>query len=58
MRELHVWDLDEGPDQAFPEIDELASQCRFRDCAHRSEPGCAVLEGVEAGSLSLERLES
>ena len=58
MRELQVWDLDEGLDQAFPEIDDLAAQCRFRDCARRSEPGCAVLEAVETGALSQERLES
>ena len=58
MRELHVWDLDEGLGQAFPEIDELANRCRFRDCAHESEPGCAVLLAVEAGSLDRERLDS
>ena len=58
MRELQVWDLDEGVDRAFPEIDELAAQCRFRDCVHQSEPGCAVLEAVEAGFLNGERLDS
>jgi len=58
MRELQVWDLDEGLGQAFPEIDELATQCRFRDCVHQSEPGCAVLEAIEAGSLDQERLDS
>ncbi len=58
MRELQVWDLDEGLGQAFPEIDELTEQCRFRDCSHESEPGCAVLEAVESGSLSQERLDS
>ena len=58
MRELQVWDLDEGLDQAFPEIDELTAQCRFRDCAHESEPGCAVLAAAETGSLPRERLDS
>ena len=58
MRELQVWALDEGLDRTFPEIDELASGCRFRDCAHESEPGCAVLAAVESGTLPRERLES
>ncbi len=58
MRELHVWGLDEGLGQAFPEIDELAAQCRFGDCAHESEPGCAVLEAIESGALGQERLDS
>jgi ribosome biogenesis GTPase len=58
MRELQVWDLDEGLGQTFPEIDEFAAQCRFRDCVHESEPGCAVLAAVEAGSLNGERLDS
>jgi ribosome biogenesis GTPase len=51
-------DLDEGLGQAFPEIDELAAECRFRDCSHDSEPGCAVLAALEQGRLSAERLES
>ena len=58
MRELQVWDLGGGLGQAFPEIDQLAGQCRFRDCAHESEPGCAILEAVESGSLGQERLDS
>ncbi|MGH3506561.1 MAG: ribosome small subunit-dependent GTPase A [Nocardioidaceae bacterium] len=43
---------------AFPDIEELAANCRFRDCKHQSEPGCAVLEAVEAGELAVRRLES
>jgi len=58
MRALQVWDLDEGLGQAFPEIEELAGRCRFRDCAHQAEPGCAVLEAVQAGALASERLAS
>ena len=58
MRELQVWDLDSGLAAAFPEIDDLAARCRFRDCQHESEPGCAVLTAVDAGSLSPERLAS
>jgi ribosome biogenesis GTPase len=58
IRELRVWDLTEGLDQAFPEIEELAGQCRFRDCRHDSEPGCAVLAALEAGKLDPERIAS
>lgn len=42
---------------AFPDLEELAQQCRFRDCAHRSEPGCAVLAAVDDGTLDATRLE-
>ncbi len=56
MREFQLWD--EAVDEAFEDIDELSDECRFRDCAHESEPGCAVLEAVEVGALSPERLES
>jgi ribosome biogenesis GTPase len=58
LRELRVWELEEGLAHAFPEIDELASQCRFRDCRHQSEPGCAVLAAIEHGTLDPERLAS
>jgi ribosome biogenesis GTPase len=58
MRELKVMDLDEGLGQAFPEIEALAAECRFRDCSHSSEPGCAVLAAVEAGTLDPDRLAS
>ncbi len=58
MRELQVWELDEGLQQAFPEIDELALQCRFRDCAHGAEPGCEVLAAAASGSLDQGRLDS
>jgi ribosome biogenesis GTPase / thiamine phosphate phosphatase len=58
MRELQLWDADEGIDQAFQDIAELASECRFRDCGHEGEPGCAVLGAVADGSLPLERLTS
>ena len=43
---------------AFAEIEALARQCRFRDCTHIGEPGCAVLAAVEAGELDSRRLES
>jgi ribosome biogenesis GTPase len=58
MRELRVLDLDVGLEHAFPEIDEFSESCRFRDCTHSSEPGCAVLAAVEGGQLDPDRLAS
>jgi ribosome biogenesis GTPase len=57
MRELQLWSADAGLDAAFSDIDELAEQCRFRDCEHSGEPGCAVLEAIRLGELPLDRLE-
>jgi ribosome biogenesis GTPase len=53
LRELQLSGAD--LDETFPEIAELASQCRFRNCSHSHEPGCAVLAAVEAGDLPPER---
>jgi ribosome biogenesis GTPase / thiamine phosphate phosphatase len=58
LREFRVWSDEEGFAQTFPEIDELAASCRFRDCQHKSEPGCAVLAAVEVGGIDRGRLES
>lgn len=58
MRELQLWADDEGLDRAFDDIDGLAARCRFPDCAHGQEPGCAVRAAVEDGSLDRRRLES
>ncbi len=58
IRELRVWELGEGLEQAFPEIAELARRCRFGDCRHETEPGCAVREAEEGGHLDPERLAS
>jgi ribosome biogenesis GTPase len=58
LRELRVWTLDEGLAAAFPDVAALASACRYRDCRHAQEPGCAVRAAVEAGRLPLERLAS
>jgi ribosome biogenesis GTPase / thiamine phosphate phosphatase len=58
LRELRIWALDEGLAQTFPEIHELAASCRFRDCRHESEPGCAVLAAAAAGTLDADRLAS
>jgi ribosome biogenesis GTPase len=59
MRELQLWDAgNEGIIQAFPEIEALAAECRFRDCRHQNEPGCAVRAAVEAERLDPRRIES
>jgi len=58
IRELRVWVLDGGLDRAFPDIEELAQGCRFRDCRHEGEPDCAVQEAVETGALDPVRLGS
>jgi ribosome biogenesis GTPase len=56
IRELRVWTLGDGLDQAFPEIRELAQRCRFGDCRHDTEPGCAVRAAEAAGGIDPERL--
>ncbi len=58
MRELGLVSEGEEGGTGFAEIDALAEACRFRDCKHEQEPGCAVLAAVEAGALDAERLES
>jgi ribosome biogenesis GTPase len=57
MRELALWDA-EGLDQTFGDIDAIATGCRFADCAHDGEPGCAIGPALADGSLPRERLES
>lgn len=57
MRELQLWDVSEGVSETFEDIEALAPSCRFRDCSHRSEPGCAVRAAVEGGELAAGRLE-
>jgi ribosome biogenesis GTPase len=58
MRELGIAELDAGLASAFQDVETLAEQCRFNDCAHESEPGCAVRRAIEAGELDERRLES
>jgi ribosome biogenesis GTPase len=58
LRELQLWDADEGLDRAFADIAELMLECRFSDCAHDTEPGCAVQAALEDGSLPADRWES
>ena len=58
MRELQLWVADDGLEEAFEDVTELFGRCRFTDCAHDTEPGCAVKEALADGTLSLERWES
>ncbi|MEU5312745.1 ribosome small subunit-dependent GTPase A [Streptomyces sp. NPDC021562] len=58
LRGVGLFDAETGVGQVFSEIEELARRCRFGDCAHESEPGCAVRSAVEAGELPVRRLES
>ncbi|HWH33176.1 MAG TPA: ribosome small subunit-dependent GTPase A [Egibacteraceae bacterium] len=55
VRALGLWDADEGIEEVFADIAELAQQCRFGDCAHDSEPGCAVRQAIEDGELDADR---
>ncbi len=55
MRELQMWEADEGFRDAFEDIEELAERCQFSDCRHLKEPGCAVNEALGEGSLDHER---
>jgi ribosome biogenesis GTPase len=58
IRSIGLWDAEDGIAKTFPEIDELAAACRFRDCRHEDEPGCAVLAAVAAGTLAAARFDS
>ncbi|EFG64424.1 ribosome small subunit-dependent GTPase A [Streptomyces sp. SPB074] len=58
LRGVGLWDAGHGVGQVFAEIEEFAAGCRFLDCAHDSEPGCAVREAVESGTLPQRRLDS
>ncbi|MGH3030447.1 MAG: ribosome small subunit-dependent GTPase A [Gaiellaceae bacterium] len=58
MRELQLWAGEESLDGTFEDVSALAAQCRFNDCAHESEPGCAIQAGLADGSLLAERWES
>ncbi|MFG5722013.1 ribosome small subunit-dependent GTPase A [Streptomyces murinus] len=58
LRGVGLYDAESGVGQVFAEIEELAERCRFHDCAHESEPGCAVRAAVDGGELPVRRLES
>ena len=58
MRELGLWDADAGVSAAFADIEALGQTCRFHDCAHGAEPGCAIRAALEAGQLDPDRWRS
>ncbi len=58
MRELGMWDVSEGLGEAFADVEQYLGRCRFSDCRHETEPGCAVREAIADGTLSLERWQS
>jgi ribosome biogenesis GTPase len=58
LRELQLWNAGEGLAQTFVDVDELAAKCRFTDCQHINEPGCAVQEALASGNLDANRVES
>ena len=58
MRELGMWDVSEGLGDAFADVETHIGKCRFSDCRHESEPGCAIKAAITAGELDIERWES
>jgi ribosome biogenesis GTPase len=58
MRELGMWDVSSGLDEAFADVKHYFGRCRFNDCRHQSEPGCAIIAALEIGELSAKRWES
>jgi len=55
MRELGMWDSEEGIERTFADVEELAARCRFGDCTHGKEPGCAIRRALDEGELSMDR---
>lgn len=58
MRELGMWDVSNGLSEAFTDIEQYLGKCKFNDCKHRTEPGCAIKEAIANGQLSRQRWES
>jgi ribosome biogenesis GTPase len=58
MREIGLWDAEEAVDESFEDLVELADRCRFVNCSHRLEPGCAIRAAVAAGRLDEGRVKS
>lgn len=58
MREIGMWDSDDGIDTAFADIETLSRRCKYADCTHTSEPGCAVRQALKEGALEPARLAS
>jgi len=58
IRELQLWSSGEGISKLFSDIEEISKLCKFKDCSHEHEPGCAVKKAVEEGTITIERLNS
>ena len=58
MREMQFWDSEQGLAKTFEEIESLAPNCRFKDCAHDAEPGCAVKAAIEKGEIAQDRIDA
>jgi len=58
MRELGMWNVSEGLNDAFGDVEQYLGKCRFSDCKHESEPGCAIKTAIAAGELDIQRWES
>ncbi|HEX3023049.1 MAG TPA: GTPase RsgA [Lachnospiraceae bacterium] len=58
IRELGMWDAKEGIDETFSDIAELISTCKYSDCSHRNEPGCAIRNAIQEGNLTMERFQA
>ena len=58
MRELGMWDVSEGLGDAFADVEQFLGKCRFSDCSHEREPGCAIKAAIAAGELDIGRWES
>lgn len=58
IRAIGLTGYEEGIASTFPDIEEMAASCRFKDCSHQNEPGCAVKEAIKSGQIPAERLDS
>ena len=58
MRSIGMWDISTGLSEAFEDVEQHLGKCKFSDCKHRTEPGCAINRAIKDGNLSLERWES
>lgn len=58
MREIGMWDAQEGLDKAFSNVEKYLGKCKFSDCTHTNEPGCSILEAIKIGELLQERYDS
>lgn len=58
MRELGMWGAESGIDTTFADIEALALGCKFKNCTHTTEPGCAIIAAIKDGTLSEERYRS